>query len=291
MVVLTGLGELLREAREAKGYSLDDLQSITKIQKRYLSGIEKEDYSSMPGAFYARAFIKQYAEAVDLDPQEVLSLYKEDQPSPEVKAEEEVTPLRARHRRVRSNNAMKQMMPKLFFAIIIIAVIVIVALLMKWTMNDKGENSPVADFPDDNKVTVQQKEPPKPPVVEEEREEEEEIEEEVEEEPVIEQKVEVVSVAGDTTTYRLSEVEQFKLRIELSGESWVSILTENQEELTPGGAKVLNDGDVVDLDVTEHSQVRLRLGRTNDAKVFINDELLEYELERVDQTIYIQFEK
>lgn len=288
MVVLTGLGELLREAREAKGYSLDDLQSITKIQKRYLSGIEKEDYSSMPGAFYARAFIKQYAEAVDLDPQEILSLYKEEHPSPEAEAEEEVTPLRSRHRRVRSNNAMKQMMPKLFFAIIIIAIVVIIALLMKWTMNGKGENSPVDDLPEDNKVTVQQKEPPKPPVVEEEPKEEPEEEPE---EPVMEQKVEVVSVAGDTTTYRLSEAEQFKLRIELSGESWVSVLTDNQEELTPGGAAVLKDGDVVDLDVTDQSQIRIRLGRTNDAKVFINDKELPYELERVDQTIYIQFEK
>lgn len=287
---MTGLGELLREAREAKGYSLDDLQSITKIQKRYLSGIEKEDYSSMPGAFYARAFIKQYAEAVDLDPTEVLLLYKEDQPSPEVTAEEEVTPLRARHRRVRSTNALKQMMPKVFFAIIIIAVIVIVALLMKWTMNDKGEKGPVEDLPDDNKVVMEQKDPPKP-VVEEEEEQEEKPKEEPEEEPAVEQSIEVVSAAGDTTTYRLSDVDQFKLRIELSGESWVSILTDNQEELTPGGAAVLNAGEVVDLDVTDQPRVRLRLGRANDAKVFINDEELKYELERVDQTIYIQFEK
>ncbi len=64
---MTGLGERLKEARTAKGYSLDDLQSITKIQKRYLSGIENEDYSMMPGAFYVRAFIKQYSEAVGLD--------------------------------------------------------------------------------------------------------------------------------------------------------------------------------------------------------------------------------
>ena len=56
---------------------MDDLQSITKIQKRYLSGIENEDYSMMPGAFYVRAFIKQYAEAVGLDPDEMLALYKE----------------------------------------------------------------------------------------------------------------------------------------------------------------------------------------------------------------------
>ena len=59
---------------------MDDLQSITKIQKRYLSGIENEDYSMMPGSFYVRAFIKQYAEAVGLDPDEMLSMYKDTAP-------------------------------------------------------------------------------------------------------------------------------------------------------------------------------------------------------------------
>ncbi|MDA6131043.1 helix-turn-helix domain-containing protein, partial [Escherichia coli] len=48
--------------------SLDDLQKVTKIQKRYLMGIEEGDYSMMPGKFYVRAFIKQYAEAVGIEP-------------------------------------------------------------------------------------------------------------------------------------------------------------------------------------------------------------------------------
>ena len=61
---MTELGKILKEAREAKGLSLDDLQQITKIQKRYLIGIEEGNYDMMPGKFYVRAFIKQYAEAV-----------------------------------------------------------------------------------------------------------------------------------------------------------------------------------------------------------------------------------
>ena len=67
MLLLTELGNRLKEARLSKGYSLDDLQEITKIQKRYLVGIEEGNYSIMPGSFYVRAFIKQYAEAVGLD--------------------------------------------------------------------------------------------------------------------------------------------------------------------------------------------------------------------------------
>ena len=67
MIILNELGTRLKEARIAKGYSLEDLQDVTKIQKRYLAGIEEGNYSMMPGQFYVRAFIKQYADAVGLN--------------------------------------------------------------------------------------------------------------------------------------------------------------------------------------------------------------------------------
>ena len=78
---MTELGNRLKEAREAKGLSLDDLQELTKIQKRYLIGIEEGNYSMMPGKFYVRAFIKQYCEAVGLDSEEIFEQYKSEIPS------------------------------------------------------------------------------------------------------------------------------------------------------------------------------------------------------------------
>ena len=72
---------ILKEARIAKDLSLDDLQEITKIQKRYLIGIEEGNYSLMPGNFYVRAFIKQYAEAVGLDPEELFEEFNNEIPS------------------------------------------------------------------------------------------------------------------------------------------------------------------------------------------------------------------
>lgn len=64
---MTELGNRLKEAREEKGMSLDDLQAATKIQKRYLTALEEGNYDVIPGKFYVRAFIKQYAEAVGLN--------------------------------------------------------------------------------------------------------------------------------------------------------------------------------------------------------------------------------
>lgn len=69
---LNEIGEKLKEARKAKGYTLDDLQQMTKIQKRYLIAIEEGNYDVMPGKFYARAFIKQYADTVGLNGDQLL---------------------------------------------------------------------------------------------------------------------------------------------------------------------------------------------------------------------------
>lgn len=66
------IGEKLRAARLAKGFTLDDIQQSTKIQKRYLNAIESGDFEQLPGDFYVRAFTKQFAQAVDLDANELL---------------------------------------------------------------------------------------------------------------------------------------------------------------------------------------------------------------------------
>jgi cytoskeletal protein RodZ len=73
---MSDLGQLLKKARTERGMSLDDLQDITKIRKRYLEAIEEGNYKVLPGNFYVRAFIKTYSEAVGLEPDEVLRLYR-----------------------------------------------------------------------------------------------------------------------------------------------------------------------------------------------------------------------
>ncbi|WP_261306082.1 helix-turn-helix domain-containing protein [Paenibacillus andongensis] len=81
---MSDLGYILRKTRQEKKISLDDLQEVTKIRKRYLEAIEEGNYKVLPGSFYVRAFIKSYAEAVGLDPAEVLNMYQTTNPSPVV---------------------------------------------------------------------------------------------------------------------------------------------------------------------------------------------------------------
>ncbi|HEY0827135.1 MAG TPA: helix-turn-helix domain-containing protein, partial [Bacilli bacterium] len=68
---MSDLGQLLIKARNEKGLTIEDLQETTKIRKAYLEAIEEGNYKKLPGNFYVRAFIKSYAEAVGLEPDEV----------------------------------------------------------------------------------------------------------------------------------------------------------------------------------------------------------------------------
>ncbi|MGG1661341.1 helix-turn-helix domain-containing protein [Brevibacillus sp. NRS-1366] len=97
---MSELGQVLQRAREEKGISLDDIQRITKIQRRYLEAIERGHFHVLPGHFYARAFIKSYAEAVGLDPNHIMSHFQSDLPSQPPTEQVE----RLRRRRVASAN-------------------------------------------------------------------------------------------------------------------------------------------------------------------------------------------
>jgi transcriptional regulator with XRE-family HTH domain len=66
------LGVRLRRQRERRGVSLQDIAQETKISSRLLADLERGDLSRWPAGIFGRAFIRSYAEAVGLEPREVL---------------------------------------------------------------------------------------------------------------------------------------------------------------------------------------------------------------------------
>lgn len=64
-------GETLRRHRERRGVSLDTIARDTKISKSVLAALERGDCSRWPRGVYSRAYVRSYAGAVGLDPNQV----------------------------------------------------------------------------------------------------------------------------------------------------------------------------------------------------------------------------
>lgn len=296
MLQLTELGARLKEARLSKGYSLDDLQEITKIQKRYLSAIEEGNYSIMPGTFYVRAFIKQYAEAVDLSADELLETYKSEVPANKtVESTTTATIQQPQSRRSLSKIPSKgfmDLMPKL-----VVALFIIIAIVALWVLfQNKADNSK----PDNNTetpVTVDTKTPPttgknKDNEVAGSKEQDKNDEETTKKEKK-QQELSKGTLVNDneTTNYTLTGTEEFKIRVEVTGDTWVGVQDENRTEISDR-ADVYHAADVVEVDAKGKQSVRIRLGAAANAKVFVNDEKLKLAAspsERSTQNIVINF--
>jgi cytoskeletal protein RodZ len=63
------LGEILRQARERRGLTLDEVASRTRIPKRHLEALELNSLAGIPSGMYQRAEVRTYADAIGLDPQ------------------------------------------------------------------------------------------------------------------------------------------------------------------------------------------------------------------------------
>jgi transcriptional regulator with XRE-family HTH domain len=70
------LGQVLKEAREARGHSLDHAEEETKIRKKYLAALEEEQYHVLPGRVYTKAFLRTYARFLGLDADSVLAEFR-----------------------------------------------------------------------------------------------------------------------------------------------------------------------------------------------------------------------
>lgn len=289
MFFLTELGARLKEARLARGYSLEDLQNITKIQKRYLLGIEEGNYAIMPGSFYVRAFIKQYAEAVGLDADEILTEYRKD--IPQVQKEEVAqsftkSPSR-RSLKASSSNKMMETMPKIIVALFAIVIIIVITTL---SMKKIGSVPDVVE--EDNKPIEYEQNPnstPAKPVEDTEvnnEEDEEPVEEPIEEEPEPAQVISPGVVSGEDTTFEVSGTDTLNIRIEVSGETWVGIRNEQRQEQIP--ARVYKAGEIAENDSTTDGYARIRLGNSKVAKVYINDVELTYAQDRMTQNVILK---
>jgi len=61
------IGASLKEAREKRGLSADDVQQALRIRERYLTALEEERWELLPGDAYTKGFLRTYAEFLGLN--------------------------------------------------------------------------------------------------------------------------------------------------------------------------------------------------------------------------------
>jgi hypothetical protein len=118
------LGPIFREARVRSGKTIEDATRETKIAKKYLNAIENENFDIFPGETYLIGFLRNYAQFLGLDSDEMVQKYRDykiqEQPAP-------IEQLTARPRNTRR-----------YVLLVFIAVVIVSALIYVF-ISGKGE--------------------------------------------------------------------------------------------------------------------------------------------------------
>ncbi|MGA8808338.1 MAG: RodZ domain-containing protein [Thermoanaerobaculia bacterium] len=72
---LASFGEELRREREIRGISLKEIADATKISKRFLDAIERNDHKTLPAPVFTRGFVREYARYLGLNSDEMVNRY------------------------------------------------------------------------------------------------------------------------------------------------------------------------------------------------------------------------
>jgi len=287
------IGARLKEAREQKNLSLEDLQETTKIQKRYLAAIEEGNFGVLPGKFYAKAFIKEYANAVGLDPNELLDDFEE---KPPVQTEELET---AEYTRIKQNRDRSQsrsnpsLVPKLTVVLLIAAIIVLAIVFYQKTAandstdpvkNQDGNEIIRTPEPDEDTSTTapaagQDKEKPAKKKKADSAEADKKAADKTEKEDK-DGDVRFSVVSEGTGSAPESEIEaknvgeKVKVTIESSGDSWLEVKDGNGTSKYSGS--LTESKSPLKLDFDGEKEVYFVIGKAPDLTIKVNGQKLDY---------------
>lgn len=73
---MTTVGEILKNAREKKKLTVDQVEKATKIRLKFILALEANRFDKLPGPTFARGFVKNYAAYLGLPTEETLAFYR-----------------------------------------------------------------------------------------------------------------------------------------------------------------------------------------------------------------------
>jgi transcriptional regulator with XRE-family HTH domain len=154
---LEQFGEELKQARFEKKISLLDISAETRINIKFLDAIERGQFQILPQT-YVRAFLREYALMVNLDPEDVLKRYDSTrQDIPSKKPDEAIT----HSNLVPEGNykgkltdrflSIPPLQRNIIFGAIIIAAVALIVILANLN-NGGGANKTIAEVPFDHVI-------------------------------------------------------------------------------------------------------------------------------------------
>jgi cytoskeleton protein RodZ len=268
---VSDLGQLLKKARSEKGISLEQLQETTKIQKRYLVAIEEGNFNLLPGNFYVRAFVKSYSEAVGLDPDDVMQLYRNVIPSSG--AEPHIEPARNKRKPSFNTDRLSKWASTLLmwcFPLLIVGIIYFYFTNYYEPKPANPDNQKLTEQLEEEKIPAVEDNPPAPVDVPDE------LPEEIPEvEPEPEPEVTYVSTDGTTYIYNVANTEQIKVEIKIKeGSCWTWVKRDNNN-----GKVIVEKTYTKDQTQTwevDHS-IWLRFGYPGNVEIMVNGQLIDRE--------------
>ncbi|MCM2988207.1 DUF4115 domain-containing protein [Bacillus safensis] len=263
--------------------SLEDLQTVTKIQKRYLLAIEQGNYDIIPGKFYVRAFIKQYAEAVGLNPEQLFEEFRKDVPSTyNDEVSDKLSNIKPQRELPKPASKVLELLPTILIIGGIIVVIAIIYVIVQAVNHDSGQKNNQAAPPqqseskyevsEDSSLAKDQKKKEK--ASSDDKEKSSKKDDSSKDDETVSLKA--TNTEGSTTTYEVSGADEMELTISASQASWLRVRDESGKVLKMGELK---DGESFKTDLSDLSQVDIRLGNASGIDIKVNDETLKYELD------------
>lgn len=82
--MMHSVGQVLKEARFRKKYSLNKLENVTRIKREFIDAIEKSEWFRLPEFPVVRGFVRSLAGALDVEPEQTAALLRRDYPPKEL---------------------------------------------------------------------------------------------------------------------------------------------------------------------------------------------------------------
>ncbi len=294
------VGEKLKEARLAKDISLDSLQEKTKIQKRYLVAIEEGNFNILPGKFYTRAFIKEYASAVGINPDELMTDHKEELPPTEEEENVQYSRIQRTRKESKSDKESRSssIIPTVTVILLIIAIIAVAIFFLRQS-SSSNEEEPVEDNNTDSSTIITDSDDSgngndaAADDSEENNDDEGNEDEEQETEENEEVSVEVVEEgtgSSPTSVLEISNVsDEAVLTLESADadlNSWLDVTGGDDESLFSGNFDA--EASPLEIDISGEDSVLLNIGNSSAVTISVDGTDIEYPTSAIHQRLELQ---